>query len=178
MKKIYLVALVLTLLLLTGCASKQQNVAGSYIPVNITVPNVIGMTSAEAEKVLTTNGFKVTTVYDNSDKAKDTVLLTDPLPGVKVASGSTIKLTLSSGEKKEKSLTVTITLPESSGNVKVSAYVDGTYLSSKTVDTEVVNKTSFKIKGTTGIKEVKIKLNDIDYKSYELNFDKDTVTEK
>lgn len=176
MKKIYLVTLVLTLLLLTGCASKQQNVAGSYIPVD--VPNVVGMSLDEAKKALESVGLKVgDTTYENSDKEKDTVILSDPLPGTEVASGSTIKLTLSTGEKREKTLTVDVNLPEGSSDVKVSAYVDGNYLSSKTVDTNVVAKTSFRIKGTKGIKTVKIKLNDINYKSYELDFDKGTVTE-
>ena len=67
------------------------------------VPNVIGKTLAEASNILTLKGFKVSNnvIRENSSKEKDIVLSTDPLPGVEVNDGSTITLTVSSGQQKE-----------------------------------------------------------------------------
>lgn len=142
------------------------------------VPDVVGMSLDEATKALTSQGLQVGDVkYKDSAKAKDTVLLSDPLPGVSVESGSKVGLTLSAGSKREHTLSVEVDVPESSEDIEFTVYIDGKLNSSytKTVDPSTPAVT-FEFKGS-GKKNVKIKADGQAYKSYELDFDKETVKE-
>ena len=147
---------------------------------SVKVPDVVGMSLEEATKALTSQGLQVGDVkYKDSTKAKDIVLLSDPLPGVSVESGSKISLTLSSGGKKDRTLVVEMDVPESSEDIEFTVYIDGKLNSSytRTVDPSTTT-VSFKFTGSSGKKEVRIKADGQAYKSYTLDFDKETVTEK
>ena len=115
--------------------------------------------------------------YKSSDKPKDIVLLSSPLPGTSVSSDSSVQLVLSSGEKREKSISIDIDLPESDfdqdTNSTLTVYVDGVLDESKTttLDTSYITRKTFTFKGSQGIKNIRIKLNDELYKVFELDFD-------
>lgn len=64
----------------------------------VTVPNVIGRPEADARAALTAAGVVVAVTADSSTTVPVGVVITQaPLPGVRVAKGSTVKLVVSSG---------------------------------------------------------------------------------
>jgi serine/threonine-protein kinase len=139
------------------------------------VPDVIGMSLAEAKQEIINKGFKFSTeiTYESSDKPKDTVLSSDPLPGVKAELGSFVKVIVSSGIKKDKTIEVSVDLPKVSADITLKVYVDGTLDTSKTatVDPTSSDKKVFYFKGNQGQKEIRIKIENYLYRVYEINFD-------
>ena len=148
-------------------------VSKGAVEEKITVPNVIDKSLSIAKNELAAAGFKVVEniTYEESDKSKDTVLSTDPLPGVSLPKDSQIKITASSG-KKEKTIDVKIKLPtEVKNKVEIESYIDGSRHSSDTVIPSEKKEHIIKITGTNGTKEITIRINDLDYKKYRINFD-------
>ena len=64
----------------------------------IPVPNVIGKNVRDALSVLMNLGLITETVYIRANKPKDTVAITDPMPGATVSKGSKVVLQVSSGD--------------------------------------------------------------------------------
>ena len=144
------------------------------------VPNVIGKNISEATGILTSKGFKVSgnAVVEKSSKAKDTVLSTNPLPGVEVEYGATIVLTVSSGEKKDKNVSIYVDLPSSvTREVSMKTYVDGVLDSSnsKTIVPAYNTTYTLVVSGSSGTKSVVVNLDGQQYRSYEVNFDTESV---
>ncbi len=140
----------------------------------ITVPDVINKTLSTARNELSSAGLKVSdnVSYENSDKPKDTVISMDPLPGVSVNKESTVKLTVSSGVKREKSLSVSVDLPsEITHEITVTTYVDGVLEETKKVVPSYNGTYVYQMKGTTGKKTVNINLDGSQYRVYEVDFD-------
>ncbi len=176
-KRLLAITLVIASVMLAGCQLDTSQLASS---VTIPVPNVIGMSLEDATTELTSQGLTIgDTRYEDSDKAKDTVILSDPLPGTSVEGSSKINLILSSGSQKERALVVKVPVPDSSDAIEFTVYIDGEQDSSytKTVDPTATSIVTYKFKGTTGKTKVAIKSNDQPYKSYTLDFDKGRVTE-
>lgn len=146
----------------------------------VVVPNVIGKSLAEAISILKSKGLNVSSnvIRENSSKAKDIVLSTNPLPGVEVNSSDIIILTVSSGEQKEKNLSINVDLPASiSKEVSMKVYINGVLDSSnsKTIVPAYNTTYTINIKGTTGTKSVVVNLDGQQYRSYEVNFDNESV---
>lgn len=144
------------------------------------VPNVIGKNISEATGILTSKGFKVSgnAVVEKSSKAKDTVLSTNPLTGVEVEYGATIVLTVSSGEKKDKNVSIYVDLPSSvTREVSMKTYVDGVLDSSnsKTIVPAYNTTYTLVVSGSSGTKSVVVNLDGQQYRSYEVNFDTESV---
>ena len=142
---------------------------------SVKVPEIIGKTLNEAKAELMSKGLQVSSdlKYEKSDKDKDTVILSSPLPGVSVPSGSSVELTLSSGEKREKIIEIPIDLPSIGKDLNIKVYIDSELDKSKTTTVESsCTKKTFRFKGTQGVKDVRIKINDTLYRVYELNFDR------
>lgn len=144
------------------------------------VPNVIGKNISEATGILASKGFKVSgnAVVEKSSKAKDTVLSTNPLPGVEVEYGATIVLTVSSGEKKDKNVSIYVDLPSSvTREVSMKTYVDGVLDSSnsKTIVPAYNTTYTLVVSGSSGTKSVVVNLDGQQYRSYEVNFDTESV---
>ena len=140
----------------------------------VTVPDVLNKSLSTAKSELISAGLKISenTLYESSDKPKDTVISSDPLPGVSVGKDSYVKLTLSSGEKTEKTVNIKVDLPSDvNSDVKVAAYVDGALESSKTVNPSYNGVYTLTIKGKEGVKTVNINLDGQRYRIYEVNFD-------
>jgi beta-lactam-binding protein with PASTA domain len=66
-------------------------------PKKVAVPNVVGASISVAQQRLTSEGFKVETVRDTSDKPRNTVFGQDPGGGTTVAEGTTVTIRVSEG---------------------------------------------------------------------------------
>ena len=132
---------------------------------NIKIPNVIGQTFEKAKSEIESQGLKVDTdiKYEKSNKDKDIVLKTDPLPGVSVDAGTYVKLTLSSGERKEKKIELIVDWSDIrekfDKDIVLKVYVDGELDNSKTttVDSSVTSK-KFYFSGSKGKKYIKVRI--------------------
>ena len=140
----------------------------------ITVPNVFGKSLAVAKNEITSSNLKVSediTIQD-SEKPKDTVLSTDPLPGTTVSKDSVIKLTVSSGKKKEKAIEVSVDLPKTDDEITVSSYIDGVFeATKKVIPSYSQGKYTVSVNGSSGKKKVSINIDGKLYKVYEVDFD-------
>ncbi len=140
----------------------------------IAVPSVIDKTLDEAKAAITQAGLTVGAVAtkDDSDKPKNTVLETDPLPGVKLDKGTAVKLVVSSGNKSEKTITVYVQLPkEVTHDIKLKAYLGNELQPEKTVNPSYNDVYQLTFKGTSGQKQLIIELDGSKYNVFVLNFD-------
>lgn len=151
----------------------------------VTVPDVINKSFSDATKELAEKGLKVSenVIKEKSSKAKDTVLSTNPLPGVEVNEGTAITLTVSSGEAQEKTLKINVDLPSSiSREVSMKVYINGVMDSSnsKTIIPAYNSNYSFSVKGSDESKTIIVNLDGQKYRVYDVNFNAGTVrvTEK
>lgn len=146
----------------------------------IKVPSVIDKSLDAAKTDIIAAGLTIGDIdyRDDSDKAKDTVLETDPLPTVAVAEGTAVNIVVSSGKQSEKTIEVYIELPKNvSEDVTLKAYIDGTLHDTKTVNPSYVNMYQMTFKGTSGQQELTIQLNNQKYKVFTLDFDTGIPTE-
>ncbi|BED92907.1 MAG: Ser/Thr-protein kinase PrkC [Candidatus Paraimprobicoccus trichonymphae] len=143
----------------------------------ISVPDVINRDFKTAKSEILSKNLRIydSVAYEDSDKPKDTVLYTNPLPGVPVSAGSTVKLTLSSGRKKERSFEIKVDLPLLVDyEIPIAVYADGVLEISRKI-IPAYNNGEFlisNIKGKTGIKKINVHLNNKQYRIYEIDFDK------
>lgn len=143
----------------------------------ITVPDVINKSLSAAKNELIAKGLKVSDniITEQSEKPKDTVLRTDPLPSTEVSEGATIQLTVSSGVKKEKTREIYVDLPSDvSYEVTMSVYIDGTLDSEKKVVPAYNSTYTLYITGTSGTKTVNVNLDGQQYRVFAVNFDSDS----
>ncbi len=141
---------------------------------NVTVPNVIGKSVYSAKGELSAAGLKAidSITYENSDQPKDIVISTDPLPGNTVNKNSQVRLTASSGVKKEKSVEVSIDLPHNVDyEVTVATYINGVADTSKKVIPSYNGIYNVTVKGTSGKKTLNVNIDGNQYRIYEINFD-------
>ena len=143
----------------------------------VSVPDVINKSLSAAKNDLTAAGLKVQEdiVYEASEKAKDVVISTSPLPGVSITKGSSVKLVVSSGVKKDRTIDIDVDLPKSvEKSVKVVANIDGHTVKSEDVVPADLSSYIISVKGNSGKKVVNIYINDQKYRVYEVNFDLST----
>ncbi len=149
-------------------ASNSLLLAGSE--AKETVPDIIGKSAAEAKEELTALGFQYDVIYTSSGKEKDTVVLSDPLPGIAVPKNSKVVLTVSSGRRESQvSLVLSIKAGAAEDNV-IKVYIDGELDRSKTVclDSSETSK-AFCFQGT-GKKEIKFEINNVVTAVYNIDF--------
>ena len=140
----------------------------------VSVPDVIGKSLSTARNELADKGLKISDniTYEDSDKAKDVVISTNPLPGVTVNSGTSVSLVVSSGIKREKSIDVTVDLPKSvNQKISVVVYVNGVQYKSDEVNPSYDGNYTVTLKGNTGKKNINVDLNGKSYRVYEVDFD-------
>lgn len=143
----------------------------------INVPDVINKSLMAARSEITANDLKVSEdiVYEASDKPKDIVISSDPLPGVSLSSGATVKLTVSSGVKKERTIDIKVDLPtDIKRSVKVVSYINGVMNSSDEVVPAYGNAYTVSVKGNMGKKTINIDIDNQKYRVYEVDFDVST----
>lgn len=142
----------------------------------IPVPNVIDKNIEAAKAEITAAGLQVgsITLQDDSDKSENTVIETNPLPGVPVDHDSKVNIVVSSGKKSEKTLEANIHLPLNvSHDIELKAYLDGTVMDDgvKTVNPAYNNLCTIKVSGTTGQKTLVIELDGSKYAVFTMDFD-------
>ncbi len=141
----------------------------------VEVPNVINKSFDEATREIVEKGLKVSNNIkkENSSKPKDTVLSVNPLPGVEVDEGSSVTLTVSSGEDAEKTLNIVVDLPSNvSHEVNMKVYINGVVdtNNSKTIVPAYNSNYSFTIKGSGNSKSIVVTLDNQKYRVYEADF--------
>ena len=83
-----------------------------------------------------------------------------------------IKLTVSSGKKKEKTIEVSVSLPKTDNEITVSSYIDGDFdATKKIIPSYGSGKYVVNVKGSSGKKKVSINIDGKLYKVYEVDFD-------
>ena len=90
----------------------------------VIVPDVSNLDEASAKKVLTSSGFTVSVNSEYSDTISKGYVISNTFKGSKIPSGSNVTITVSKGKLVEQSITITVTLPEYSGQGAVTATLD------------------------------------------------------
>jgi serine/threonine-protein kinase len=104
-KGILLFSLCMVLVIVLGAlvalgVSKTKKPIVAKTETNVKVPEVIGKTQSEAQKIIEASGLKYETLDTiPSEVAKDGIVETSPKVGTDVKSGSTVKVRISSGLK-------------------------------------------------------------------------------
>ena len=148
----------------------------------IAVPQVIDKSLEAAKAEIMAAGLTVGELIpqDDSDKPENVVLETDPLPGVKVASGSRVNIIYSSGKQSTKTVDVIINLPVNvDEDIQMRIYLDNSLIKEDVVNPGRTNNELYpiKVEGTSGKKTLLVTLNGQDYVSFELDFDSGTPTQ-
>ena len=149
-------------------------------PLNqtIAVPDVSGKTLNDAEAKIFAAGLTVgtKTYQDDTGKAKDTVISTNPLNGVKVNKGDKVNLVLSSGKSSPKSVNVYVDLPKDvTHDIALRAYLDGSLDKTMTVNPSYNPTTQLTYgSGYTGQHKLVVALDGSPYREYTLDFDAGT----
>lgn len=145
----------------------------------IAVPPVIDKTLEDAKTQIVAAGLTVgeVTTKDDSGKAKDTVLETDPLPGVKVAKGTAVKMVVSSGNKSMKTIPVFVQLPKGvTHDIELKAYLGNELQPVKTVNPAYNDIFQMTFQGSSGQKQLIIELDGMKYNVFTLDFDNGTAS--
>jgi len=145
---------------------------------NVVIPNVVGKSLNDAITELTNKNLKVSEeiTKEKSDKEKDIVIRTSPLPGTEVKEGSSVKLTVSSGEALQKTVSVYVDLPQDvTKEVSLKVYIDGVLDSSKKIIPSYTGTYTVTVKGSGGKKTLVVNLDDQKYRTYEIDFDNENV---
>ena len=140
----------------------------------IAVPSIIDKNIEAAKAEITAVGLTVgeITARDDSNKEKDIVIETNPLPGIRVAKGSSVSIVISSGKKSEKTIEVFVDLPKQvNHDINLKAYLGNELQDEKTVNPSYNDVCELSFKGTSGKKKLIIQLDGNKYKVYELDFD-------
>lgn len=90
----------------------------------VIVPDVSNLDEASAKKVLTSSGFTVSVNSEYSDTISKGYVISNTFKGSKIPSGSNVTITVSKGKLVEQSITITVTLPEYTGQGAVTATLD------------------------------------------------------
>ncbi len=144
----------------------------------VEIPAVIGKNVEDARAMLEDLGLEVETVQDNeSSEKKDTVIAANPLPHGKVERGSSVRLSVSTGEGDKSRVTLNIEMPGGgvSKDVQMGVTIDDIVDEklSKTVPA-YTKAVQLELEGA-GTKKVAITLDQLLYREYTIDFNKGTV---
>ncbi len=142
----------------------------------ISVPDIIGDSLSDAMTKITDAGLTVgeKKYQDDTGKDKDTVVKSDPLPGVKLNKGDTVNLYLSSGKSSAQPVNVYVDLPQDvTHDIVLKAYLDGILQEqkTKTVNASYNPQAQLTFSGLTGKHTLTVTLDGNKYRVYTLDFD-------
>lgn len=143
----------------------------------VKVPAVLNMTLSDAKTQILAAGLTVgdVTQKDDTGKPKDTVMETNPLPGVSLAKGTAVSIVVSSGKYSERTADVIVQLPNVTNTVILNAYIENQpYKTNVQLKPAYNPDYTLQIKGTSGTKTVTIELDGKKYAVYTVNFDSAT----
>lgn len=154
---------------------------------NQTVPLVVGMNFHEAKTLLTTRRLRIECVAEEEPKTDEdgnivagsaqpgTILEQSPNEDALVPAGTVIKVKVMGGDgwedpNKPRQIKITFDLPEGDGKVHIQTFVDGKETGYG--DPDLSRQTTWTTKPTgKGDAKVQIYIDEILYKSYDVNFD-------
>lgn len=140
----------------------------------VQVPQVINDSYEEAKRKIIAAGLKVANepIRKDSTAPKDTVLECDPMEFVEVSEGTTIQLTISSGNKPETEKEIHVQLPtEIDYEVSFVVIIDGEQSPAKMLVPKYRDVETVKVTGRSGRKNVVIKIEGQEYWTYTIDFD-------
>lgn len=143
----------------------------------VTIPSsLFGLNFDDAKGQLTAMGLVVgdPVEKDETKKPKGTVVDSTPLPGAKVAKGSTVILTISSGV-----LTIPVNVPLPSGvarDITLKAYLNGQTVAEATVNPKYNPNYQINVKGS-GTGTLVVTLDGNDYRIFPVDFNNNKVDE-
>ncbi len=145
----------------------------------VAIPNIIDKNIDDAKADIIAAGLTVGEITKvDSNKEKDIVVETNPLPTVQVEKGSTVAIVISSGNKLEKTITVPVLLPkEVTHDIALKAYLGNELQQEKTVNPSYNDVCQLTFKGTSGKKQLIIQLDGSKYKVFTLDFDTGVPTQ-
>lgn len=149
-------------------------VSSGKLEQKVAVPDVSGSSLTDAEAKITAAGLTVgeKTYKDDTGKAKNIVISTDPLNGAKIAKGSTVNLVVSSGKSSAKSVDIFLDLPKNvTHDIALNAYIDGSLVTTKTVNATFNPTAQLTFSNQTGKHTLVVTLDGNPYKVYTLDFD-------
>ena len=168
-----------------GTELKAGSVVYVYVSKGITkeketIPDIQGMSVKDANEKLEELGFTdISISYDDSlTAAKDEVCVQNPVGGSRISLDYGVKLLVSKGEKKEKSVTLRVDLPTTETNeVPITVYIDGVKNDEYSKNVVPAYSTTYTIKAK--IKDdatVLVLLNGQNYREYFIDYDDGTVS--
>ncbi len=142
--------------------------SGSYITIYYSsssnagvlfdMPDVVGMTIDNAEKVLGEKGLVVGSKESVDSSAPEGQVLTQSIEkGTPVQAGDIVNLTVSTGKSV---VELDIDLPSAVGDVTVRVAVDDVTVNTETVDTAMIDSYRYSVPGTGGKSTLKVYLNE------------------
>ncbi|QEY34038.1 Stk1 family PASTA domain-containing Ser/Thr kinase [Caproiciproducens galactitolivorans] len=147
----------------------------------VAVPAVIDETLEAAKKDILAAGLVVgkITTKDDTNKAKDIVIETSPLPGVQVAKGSSVSIIVSSGKKSEKTIEIYVHLPKNvTHDINLKVYLGNELQTEKTVNPSYNDVCPLTFTGSSGQKKLTIQLDGNKYQVYTLDFSEGTFKQE
>ncbi|MEG1427545.1 MAG: Stk1 family PASTA domain-containing Ser/Thr kinase, partial [Oscillospiraceae bacterium] len=147
--------------------------------VLVPVPDLEGLNLDAAKTLLKDSKLTIGEItYDEeSEKEKDLVLSFSPKLGEKIKEGSSVKVVVSAGKKKEVTVSADFPLPAGVNmDLKIKIYKDGVLENEDTVNPYYVNSYSASFVGKEGSQELAVKLDDQDYIFATVNYDEQKVT--
>ncbi len=157
-----------------GTTEVQLYVSTGPANVQVAVPAVINMPLSDARNAIVAAGLTVgeVTTRDDSDSAKDTVLESSPLPGVKLDKGSSVNLVVSSGVKPTTTITVYVNLPKDvTHDIELKAYLGNELQTQKTVNPSYNDIFPISVQGTSGKQQLIVELDGKKYNVFSLDFE-------
>lgn len=145
----------------------------------VKVPAVIGMPLETAKARLQDAGLVVgeVTQADDSGQAAGTVLETDPLPGNKVSSGTTVNIVVSSGEQSSTTIRYYAVLPTGvNHDIDMKVYRNGELVESKVVNPQINGIVELAFEGKNGVDKVVVTLDGQEYLHIDIDFDNGTYS--
>lgn len=161
-----------------GSTVKVYVSTGSGIE-QVPVPNVIDKNIEAAKADIIAAGLTVGEITSvDSDKEKDVVIETNPLPTVQIEKGKAVAIVVSSGSGFEKTITVPVLLPkEVTHDIALKAYLGNELQQEKTVNPSYNDVCQLTFTGTSGKKQLIIQLDGSKYKVFTLDFDSGVPTQ-
>ena len=95
---------------------------------------------------------------------------------MKVEKGATVTITVSSGKSSVRTVDVIVHLPSSvNQDIELKAYLDGSLYEMNTVNPSLNDLYTLSFEGSSGQKQLVIRLNDQEYAVFTVNFDQGTA---
>lgn len=148
---------------------------------NVTVPNVVGKTEAQAKLDLDKVKLKYNISTVDSTQTKGTVVSQSIAANTTVAEGTLIDITISTGKTPSKEMAFSVDLPNNiSGSYKFIIYVNGVVKSTQIVNVSTTSKFQFSLQ-ESGTQEVTVNIagandnsQELTFIRYSVNFDRNT----